>query len=718
MAAFWYYSTIHSYGQLFFSKNKFLILLIILVTFFNPFVGFGGLLAIVLVNTMAKFLGFNEDYIKEGVYGFNALLLGLALCHNYESSFPFWFLFLFSCLLLLVVTVGINALLIRFAVPFLSLPFLFTFWIISLASSSFSTIHANELQFYTANYSAVLNQNSWMAFWNQLDTYLDFPQFLITFFKTLSGILFQNSIFGGVLVTLGVLVHSRISFSLCVLGFYTAYFFYSIFGVDVLGLNYHLVGANYIFMAISLGSFYIIPNFYSYAMVFILTPLLMMLLISSNKFLALLNLNGFTFAFTLIVIGVIYFLNQRWLSNFLHAVEIQYYAPEKSVYNFRSALKRFRYIGKAKFKLPFWGKWQVSQGYDGAITHLGLWSKALDFVIVDNESKTYQGNGLTVGEFYCYNKPVLAPADGYVYNIIAHVDDNEIADVNTEDNWGNTIILNHLNGIFSQISHLKKESIKVAIGEYVTIGTVLATVGNTGRSPEPHIHFQFQLDPKVGAATYAYPISYFIENDKLKIYDTPTELSVIQNVETTTILTNCFDFKPGNKIKFSDTNSVTVEWEVFTDAWNLTYFYCHQSKAVAYFINDGTLFYFTEYIGKKNTALFQFYISAYKILLGVYPEFKIEDQFPIPLFKFNALSWIQDFCAPFVIFTKYTYQSKVHTVNNDSAPEKISIISKVEKRFLGYKYSDHNYLLCLKDNKIESFGEFSGNDKTKYLCVS
>ena len=46
-------------------------------------------------------------------------------------------------------------------------------------------------------------------------------------------------------------------------------------------------------------------------------------------------------------------------------------------------------------QLPFIGKWMVSQGYNGNITHKGDWSKALDFIIVDNELKTYNTN-LTV----------------------------------------------------------------------------------------------------------------------------------------------------------------------------------------------------------------------------------------------------------------------------------------------------------------------------------
>lgn len=102
----------------------------------------------------------------------------------------------------------------------------------------------------------------------------------------------------------------------------------------------------------------------------------------------------------------------------------------------------------------------LSQGHDGKITHIGDWSKALDFIILDDEMKSYTLPGNKVEDFYCYNKPVLASGDAYVENIVDNIDDNEIADVNTKQNWGNSIILNHGNGLYSQVSHIKKRALK------------------------------------------------------------------------------------------------------------------------------------------------------------------------------------------------------------------------------------------------------------------
>lgn len=67
--------------------------------------------------------------------------------------------------------------------------------------------------------------------------------------------------------------------------------------------------------------------------------------------------------------------------------------------------------------------------------------------------------------------------------------------------------------VYSLKLAILKDSFGVFIGQYVTKGTYLATCGNSGRSPEPHIHFQLQTIPTIGAQTLEYPISYFIERN-------------------------------------------------------------------------------------------------------------------------------------------------------------------------------------------------------------
>jgi murein DD-endopeptidase MepM/ murein hydrolase activator NlpD len=448
----------------------------------------------------------------------------------------------------------------------------------------------------------------------------------------------------------------------------------------------------------------------------------MLLLIPLGRILAEFHLQSFTFSFSLLTVLFLFTLHQRKTQPFLHLVLIQYYNAEKTVYKYLSSLQRFRNAHLAKVALPFWGEWKVSQGYEGKITHLGDWSKALDFVITDEEGKTYSEPGLHRDDFFCYDKPVLAPLDGYVYDIVNHVEENEISGVNTGQNWGNTIIMNHLNGLYSQISHIRKDSFKVSIGDYVTKGTALATCGNSGRSPEPHIHFQMQASPNVGAKTLDYPPACFIEHaegtKKLHIAEVPQEGMVISNVEVASLLKESFTFAPGKKFSFlrRGDNHLT-EWEVLTDAWNRSYIFCSVSHSYAYFENDGAMFRFTDFEGSRKSLLFYFYLGQFRHLLGCYPTITVRDDVPLIHRSSKWLQWLQDFVAPFYLFTRADYGSCIARMDNPHNPSDVTLHSEVSARAFGQQFGQLNFETRLRDGKISEFTITHPNRKEVYQCA-
>jgi hypothetical protein len=310
-----------------------------------------------------------------------------------------------------------------------------------------------------------------------------------------------------------------------------------------------------------------------------------------------------------------------------------------------------------------------------------------------------------------------------VYDIVNTVEDNDIGDMNTEYNWGNTVIINHLNGLFSQISHIKKDSFGVFIGQYITKGTYIATCGNSGRSPEPHIHFQLQTLPTVGAKTLAYPISYFIERKGtekfLKISEVPAEGSFISNVQVNELLINSFSFFPGHKMSFQKENGDDiVNWEVHTDALNRTYIHCEKSKSFAYFVNDGVMLYFTDFEGDRDSLLFHFYLSTYRQLLGYYEHIKITDNVPLIHFNNKLIQFFQDFLAPFYLFTKANYSSTFAFSDNIYAPQKLIINSEIETKVMNYTFKKVNFEFELKDFKIHKFTIHHKNKSASYIYKS
>jgi urea transporter/murein DD-endopeptidase MepM/ murein hydrolase activator NlpD len=723
---YWLQSTLNSYSLMFFSLDNFFAFIILLVTFFSPMIGIWGLTAIVLINGLAHLIGYNRQEIQNGIFGFNALFLGLAMGYEFSFNFSFVVLFITAILTLLLLTVWLKGLFAIYNLPFLSFPFILSYWMISLASSHFTNVKLDESHIYAINETVRYESSFLYQFVHSLD---NVPMFAIaqTFFKTLAGTFFQTSVLAGILVAFGLLYFSRIAFSLSVIGFLMAYFFYSLFGADVNDLNYNLLGANFIFLSIGIGCFFLIPNGYSYLTVILLIPVLLVVSLSLGKILAVFQLRPYSLSFSVICTAFLFTLNHRWLHKYLQVVTHQYFSAEKTIYKYINSLQRFKNEHLYKVSLPFSGEWNVSQGYDGKITHLGDWSKALDFVIVDSKNNTYRepthrGEGYVRENFYCYNKEIFSPYDGYVYDIINTVDENDVGDVNTEKNWGNTVIINHLNGLFSQISHIKKDSFGVFIGQYIVKGAYIATCGNSGRSPEPHIHFQFQTIPTVGAKTLAYPISYFIErsgaNKFLRISEVPNEGANISNVHVNELLMLSFSLLPGKKISFQRENgSDKAEWEVLTDALNRTYIHCAQTRSYAYFVNDGVMLYFTDFEGNKNSLLFYFYLAAYRQLLGYYENIKVEDKVPLIHFNNPFVKFFQDIAAPFYLFTKASYASVFTYVDNVYAPQKLIIRTDVEAKALHYTFKKINFEFELKDQKINRFTIHHQNRSEVYTCT-
>lgn len=69
--------------------------------------------------------------------------------------------------------------------------------------------------------------------------------------------------------------------------------------------------------------------------------------------------------------------------------------------------------------------------------------------------------------------------------------------------YGNTIIIDHGNGVTSLYAHQQAGGLKVSSGETVTKGQRIGTVGSTGYSTGPHLHFEVRVN-----GTPKNPLSY------------------------------------------------------------------------------------------------------------------------------------------------------------------------------------------------------------------
>jgi hypothetical protein len=151
--------------------------------------------------------------------------------------------------------------------------------------------------------------------------------------------------------------------------------------------------------------------------------------------------------------------------------------------------------------LPLGGAVQISQSFDGELSHRGPWRHAFDL----ERPKTAEPQQTI------WATPVTAPAAGVVERIRNDVPDNPLGICNYADSWGNFVEIRLDQGGWALLAHLRQGSIVVRPGMRVEIGTYLGTVGNSGRSPIPHLHLQAQRSPVVGAPTVPFRLANYEE---------------------------------------------------------------------------------------------------------------------------------------------------------------------------------------------------------------
>jgi murein DD-endopeptidase MepM/ murein hydrolase activator NlpD/urea transporter len=194
--------------------------------------------------------------------------------------------------------------------------------------------------------------------------------------------------------------------------------------------------------------------------------------------------------------------------------------PERSHERAQIGRSRVGHPVSVPLATPFMGAWTVSQGFAGEHTHRGPWRYALDFIVVKG-GKSFAAKGQYLTDFHCYGLPVLSPAYGQVWRIVNDVPDNAPGATNVATPWGNCVVIRTHDGKFVVLAHLKPGSVSVVPGTWVKPGDLLGHCGNSGRSPQPHIHMHVQAADEPGAPTLPFHLASMLvaEGDEPARYE-------------------------------------------------------------------------------------------------------------------------------------------------------------------------------------------------------
>lgn len=181
-------------------------------------------------------------------------------------------------------------------------------------------------------------------------------------------------------------------------------------------------------------------------------------------------------------------------------------------------------------------------------------------------------------------------------------------------------------------------------------------------------------------------------------------------------LTSAFTFQPGYYMKVKATGFKDEEWEVMVSAYNETYFYSKEYNAYAYFVNNGTVFYFTNYFGSRHSLLYLFYKAAYKIVLTADKRIVTKDIYPQNILAWHPLKWMQDIFSPFAIFMKTSYNSAVKQDGDVIGGGTIVLSSAAKRKFLHKERQIFESELKIMEGKISVFTVEVNNNKIEVIC--
>ena len=87
----------------------------------------------------------------------------------------------------------------------------------------------------------------------------------------------------------------------------------------------------------------------------------------------------------------------------------------------------------------------------------------------------------------------------------------EVTTAGSYQGYGNTVRIDHGDGLVSLYGHMEWGSLRVSVGQSITAGTPVGAEGNTGRSFGCHLHFELQrhgapIDPQPFMAARGLPL--------------------------------------------------------------------------------------------------------------------------------------------------------------------------------------------------------------------
>ncbi|WP_455220629.1 urea transporter [Kaarinaea lacus] len=528
-----------AYAAILFLNNPLAGIVILATTFFFPNIGLSGLLAAFVAFIITRLWQF-PDYAGH-LQIFNSLLVGLSIGAFYTINIYIVGIIIAGAIVTVFVATVLGDAMWRLErLPALSTPFVISAGAMALVARHY-TDSADYMGLAEASYTLI-------------------HPVADSFFSALGAIFFTPTPLIGAILFIIICIYSRYLGLLAIIGYAFGYLILTHFLFQPHPSFIVWTSFNFMLIAIALGGIFTIPGIISF--VFALVGVLMtaLLVIASQNLLLVEGLPVMALAF--VITAPIMLIAMKKRIGFTKP----YLAPEPGLpeVNYEKArLAKFRYgdINSVPLLAPVFGTWTIYQGNNGKYTHKPPWQYALDFYITEAE-QSFTNDGTKLEDYYCFGAPVLSPVHGDVARTYDRLQDNKPGEVDNVNNWGNFIIIRLAGGLYVLLAHLQQGSIKVKEGQHVTPGTLLAACGNTGRSPQPHLHLQVQQTAELGSATFPFHLCSVVHHNddrtlEYRVVSVPKEGDRIEPARPDDQLANQFHLPVGHRLSYVLVNEQT-----------------------------------------------------------------------------------------------------------------------------------------------------------------
>ena len=181
-----------------------------------------------------------------------------------------------------------------------------------------------------------------------------------------------------------------------------------------------------------------------------------------------------------------------------------------------------RHYDPAAFSLPLHGLVLVHDGHDFYSHHrrYNLVARydadprsavsanlyAYDFMTTTSAGLLFKGDPNRKESWLSYGEPIFAPADGLVIETVFDLPDNTFTSTGEAQSpsleeakdpmgFGNYVKIQHVDGRVSWLLHMQPNSIRVRIGDHVHADQLIGSVGFSGDSLFPHLHYNVTDGP-------------------------------------------------------------------------------------------------------------------------------------------------------------------------------------------------------------------------------